>query len=157
MSLVLVILFPTVLENEAKGPWVGGLEGWGRIVLANFCAERICSMPSSVQGLVRLSNVVVDKGRIETGKSKQGQTTKGLVFRRRSLDLLLAKFSFHRNAAGCWYGLVEGWRGLNDARDTAIHQSGEAVDVREHNPCGMFITSGPTSLSYFRPSYLAHD
>ena len=58
-------------------------------------------MPSSVQGLVRLSNVVVDKGRIETGKGKQGQATKGLVFRPRSLDLLLAKFSSYRNAAGC--------------------------------------------------------
>lgn len=89
-------------------------------------------MPSSVQGLVRLSNFVVDKGRIETGKGKQGQATKGLVFRPRSWDLLLAKFSFHRNAAGCWDGLAEGWRGLNDGRDTAIHQPGEAVDVRKH-------------------------
>lgn len=36
-------------------------------------------MPSSVQGLVRLSNFVVDKGRIEAGKGKQGQATKSLV------------------------------------------------------------------------------
>lgn len=52
------------------------------------------------------------------------------------------------------------WRdgeGLNDGRDTGTHQSGKAVDVRDTNPCGMFITSGPTSLSYFRPSYLADD
>lgn len=50
-----------------------------RIVLANFCAERICSMVPSVKGLVRFSNCVLDKGRIETGEGKQGQATKSPV------------------------------------------------------------------------------
>ena len=55
-------------------------------------------MVPSVKGLVRLSNCVQNKGRIETSEGKQGQGTKSPVCQTKILNLLLEKPSFHKNA-----------------------------------------------------------